>query len=234
MRLLHPLLAALLCHFVLAARPTRRSYDTHDYYVIEHVPHASVASLDDVIHALGVELVEQAGELAHHWLVRTPRILDSLSVREEPRDRVIDTLQALRARAHSPSSKRSTDADLARRVVSSIRHLSKQKLRQRVKRAPPPIPPGESESSRAVASRLGIQDPLFEKQWHHVNDEFPEHMMNATPVWEMGYAGKGVITSLVDDGLDYTSDDLAANFVRFPVYVPFSDLISCQGRGRFT
>jgi len=41
-------------------------------------------------------------------------------------------------------------------------------------------------------------------------------MMNATPVWEMGLTGKGVITALVDDGLDYKSDDLAANFVRVP------------------
>ncbi|OBZ65694.1 Protease KEX1 [Grifola frondosa] len=37
-------------------------------------------------------------------------------------------------------------------------------------------------------------------------------MMNVTPVWDMGITGKGVITALVDDGLDYTSDDLAANF----------------------
>ncbi|XP_006458038.1 hypothetical protein AGABI2DRAFT_199236 [Agaricus bisporus var. bisporus H97] len=212
MRLLHPLLAAFLLHSSLAARPAKRSYDTHDYYVIEHIPHASAASLDDVLHALGVEFVEQAGELVNHWLVRTPRNLHDLSFREEPRDRVVDAFQALRVRAHSSSSKRSTYTDHAHRIVSSIGHLSKQQLRRRVKRAPPPIKPEVSESSRAVAKRLGIQDPFFEKQWHHVNDEFPEHMMNATPVWEMGYTGKGVISSLVDDGLDYTSDDLAANF----------------------
>ena len=34
-----------------------------------------------------------------------------------------------------------------------------------------------------------------------------------TPIWDMGITGKGVITALVDDGLDYNSDDLAANFV---------------------
>jgi hypothetical protein len=55
---------------------------------------------------------------------------------------------------------------------------------------------------------------LFPQQWHLVNDEFPEHMMNATPVWEMGFTGKGIISSLVDDGLDYTSEDLVDNFVR--------------------
>jgi kexin len=38
-------------------------------------------------------------------------------------------------------------------------------------------------------------------------------MMNVTGVWEMGIMGEGVITSLVDDGLDYRSQDLAENFV---------------------
>ncbi|CAL1705543.1 unnamed protein product [Somion occarium] len=37
-------------------------------------------------------------------------------------------------------------------------------------------------------------------------------MMNVTAVWEMGITGKGVISALVDDGLDYNSDDIAANF----------------------
>ena len=41
----------------------------------------------------------------------------------------------------------------------------------------------------------------------------PEHMMNVTPVWDMGYKGKGVITALIDDGLDSDSDDLKDNFV---------------------
>jgi kexin len=39
-------------------------------------------------------------------------------------------------------------------------------------------------------------------------------MMNVTPVWDMGFTGKGIISSLVDDGLDYTSVDLKDNFVR--------------------
>jgi kexin len=37
--------------------------------------------------------------------------------------------------------------------------------------------------------------------------------MNATGVWEDGVTGKGIISALVDDGLDFTSDDLAPNFV---------------------
>ncbi|KAF9454583.1 hypothetical protein P691DRAFT_656065 [Macrolepiota fuliginosa MF-IS2] len=215
MRLFWPLASTLLLQSTLATSPTKRSYDTHTYYVIEHIPTTSLASLDDVLQVLGVELVDSVGELANHWLVRAPKQLYGLTAREEPRDGVLDTYQYLRKRAESPLSIRSDDADHARRIVSSVNYLSRQELRQRVKRAPPPVKPGDSEQnslSRAVAERLGIQDPLFDKQWHLVNNEFPEHMMNATPVWDMGYTGKGVISSLVDDGLDYTSDDLAGNF----------------------
>jgi subtilisin family serine protease len=38
-------------------------------------------------------------------------------------------------------------------------------------------------------------------------------MMNVTGVWKEGVTGKGVISALVDDGLDYESRDLAPNFV---------------------
>lgn len=221
MRLLWPVASALLLHLTLAASPAKRSYDTHDYYVIEHNSHTSLASLADVLQALSVELVEKAGELENHWLVRTSKQLSGLSIRDEPRDRVLDTFQYLRTRATSPLSLRSdqdaSDVDHAHKIVSSVGHLSRQVLRQRTKRAPPSVRPGDGDStslSRAVASRLGIQDPMFDQQWHLVNNEFPEHMMNATPVWEMGFTGKGIISSLVDDGLDYTSEDLAENFVR--------------------
>jgi subtilisin family serine protease len=38
-------------------------------------------------------------------------------------------------------------------------------------------------------------------------------MMNVTGLWKEGVTGKGVISALVDDGLDYESDDLKPNFV---------------------
>lgn len=38
-------------------------------------------------------------------------------------------------------------------------------------------------------------------------------MLNVTGLWEEGVTGKGVISALIDDGLDYNSRDLAPNFV---------------------
>jgi len=228
MRLLWPTAFLLLLQTVLSASPAKRFYDTHNYYVVEHHSHSSLASLDDVLRALGVELVEQAGELKNHWLVRTLKRAHSPSKRDESEDPVLKAFRQLQARASSPFSMRSEDANHTRRIVASVKYLSKQELRQRIRRAPPKRP-DDYALSREVASRLGIQDPLFEQQWHLVNNEFPEHSMNATPVWEMGLTGKGIISSLVDDGLDYTSEDLAANFVRLTTFI--SVLISYFPKG---
>lgn len=217
MRLPRSIILALLFHTaVQAATPAKRDYTVHNYYVLEHDP--QVAPLVEIAEALGVEIVEQAGELLHHWLVRSKiPLVGGLAARNGPSDHVMDTFEKFAARAlevrSQPLTSRSLDGQLATRVARSVKYLNPQVPRQRVKRAPPPIRPEDSSLARTIALRLGIEDPLFPEQWHLVNDEFPEHMMNATPVWEMGFTGKGVISSLVDDGLDYESDDLAANFV---------------------
>ncbi|KAK1236417.1 pheromone processing endoprotease [Marasmius sp. AFHP31] len=206
------LLVALLSPIsqVLSSSNHPHSYHTHNYYVLEHDP-AGSASLAEVTSILGVEVIDQVGELKHHWLVRTPKQLD---IREaKPSDHVLDNYKTLRARARTHSSSnllvRSSDDLLAKRFDASVKYLSRQELRQRAKRAP--VPP-KKESAREVAQRMGIEDPLFPEQWHLVNDEFPEHMMNVTPVWDMGITGKGVLSSLVDDGLDYEHSDLKDNF----------------------
>ncbi|SCV66924.1 BQ2448_5570 [Microbotryum intermedium] len=63
-----------------------------------------------------------------------------------------------------------------------------------------------------IASKFGIVDPLWPKQWHLFNGKIQDHSINVTGVWEQGITGKGVNVAIVDDGLDFESDDLAANF----------------------
>lgn len=205
-----PFTLALVIQSVLAATPAKRFYNTHDYYVLEHDPLAG-ASLAEVAGALGVEVIEQAGELANHWLVRVAKGLE-----KRDGDPVVRSLEDFRLESRSPHSSRSEQGLRRRRAASSVKNVFPQTLRQRVKRAPPPVRPPKIESSEDVALRLGLHDPEFDRQWHLVNDEYPEHMMNVTALWEEGITGKGVITAFVDDGLDYTSEDLAANFVSVP------------------
>ena len=204
---------------VLASFPTKRSYISHNYYVLEHDPSALPgASLITIANALGVEVVEQAGELPNHWLVRTKK--PAFTTRAKDSDPVFDLFQHLLSRAKSEQETqplpRSTANFYAYPIVSALKYLSPRlEPRQRSKRAPPPpVQPHNESLAQRVATRLGILDPRFPEQWHLVNNDYPEHMMNVTPVWDMGFTGKGIISSLVDDGLDYTSVDLKDNFVR--------------------
>lgn len=203
-------LALLVPTLVVSDRPVKRYYNTHDYYVIEHNPLLGV-SLVDITAALDVELVDRAGELKDHWLVATKKP-EGLTTRDDE-DRIIARFEHLRSVADNQLVSRSEESLKARAIVDSVLMLDKQVLRRREKRAPAPVIP--ASSSRAVAERFGISDPLFSKQWHLVNDEHPEHMMNVTGLWAMGLTGKDVIASFIDDGLDYTAEDLKDNFVSF-------------------
>jgi kexin len=212
MRLLLPLLFVLLpLHSVCALS---YSFQDHDYYVLELDPYVG-PPLAQVAGRLGVQVVERAGELDNLWVVRAPKqhTSTSLGSHDKARDSVFSALNALR----SPLSARDPDAHMARRMAASVKYLARQELRQRAKRAPPPIRPENDTSkhplAQAVVDRLDIRDPLFMQQWHLVNEEFPEHMMNVTRLWDMGITGSGIVTAIVDDGLDYEHEDLADNFV---------------------
>ncbi|KAG6894959.1 hypothetical protein C0993_010396 [Termitomyces sp. T159_Od127] len=204
----------LALKFVLGAT-TPRTYDSHHYYAVEYNPRAyGGASLDDVMNILGVEKVEKIGSLEHHWLVRAMKPLSSDLVPRgeghDDHDPVMEKFYALRGKASSHLSARSKDSLRAHEIVNPVRHIERQVLRQRSKRAPlssrPPV------SVESVKEQFAFEDPLFPSQWHLVNNEYPEHMMNVAPVWDMGFTGKGVIAAVIDDGLDFTSEDLAANF----------------------
>lgn len=39
--------------------------------------------------------------------------------------------------------------------------------------------------------------------------------MNVIPAWKAGITGKGVVVTILDDGIQYSHPDLAQNYVRF-------------------
>ncbi len=190
--------------------------------MLEHDP-TGPASLSECATSLGVQVLRQVGELKNHWVVSSLRTgLD----RREDGDPTLLKYNALRERALSSLEKRSPDSYDAHRVVSSIRMLEPQELKQRVKRDLSQVPEFAQRSvdssvrdskkpSQVLAGRMGIVDPIFSEQWHIINDKDPKHMMNVTGLWDMGITGKGVIAAMIDDGLDYESDDLKDNYVCF-------------------
>ncbi|KAI8867093.1 hypothetical protein GQ42DRAFT_127252, partial [Ramicandelaber brevisporus] len=108
-------------------------------------------------------------------------------------------------------------------AVDHVADISRQTLRLRHGRAPPATvqqlferdaPPSASKhiSAPAIARQFNFKDPLFSAQWHLVNDEDYGHDLNVTGVWSMGVTGKNVTVAIIDDGVEYDSDDLRANF----------------------
>lgn len=39
--------------------------------------------------------------------------------------------------------------------------------------------------------------------------------LNVQEAWQLGFSGKGVVVTIMDDGLDHTHPDLAANYASF-------------------
>ncbi|ODV63083.1 S8 family peptidase ASCRUDRAFT_31906 [Ascoidea rubescens DSM 1968] len=104
-------------------------------------------------------------------------------------------------------------------LIKSLHPLRPKRLE---KRLPIPISYPEADPQRKYDSSmkpifqaqkdLQINDPEFIKQWHLINPSFPGHDVNATGLWYENITGKGVVTAIVDDGLDFHSQDLKDNF----------------------
>lgn len=114
--------------------------------------------------------------------------------------------------------------NLQKNEVRGIHSLHKKKLE---KRLPVPIDDYDNKLSSIfskrkqdstidnilhIAEEFQINDPIFKDQWHIINPAYPGHDVNVVPVWRMNITGKGVVTALVDDGLDYDSLDLKDNY----------------------
>lgn len=48
--------------------------------------------------------------------------------------------------------------------------------------------------------------------------------MNIAPAWQKGYTGKGVVVSILDDGIQTNHPDLAQNYVRISLHTMFINL----------
>ncbi|RKP08215.1 peptidase S8/S53 domain-containing protein, partial [Thamnocephalis sphaerospora] len=96
-------------------------------------------------------------------------------------------------------------------VVSAVRTISPQIPRKRYRRGI--IPPSNSlEEQQKIVEKLDIHDPGYWRQWHLFNSEQQSNDINVTGVWQQNITGKGVVIALVDDGIDFTSEDIKDNF----------------------
>ncbi|KAJ1856542.1 pheromone processing endoprotease [Coemansia sp. RSA 1822] len=127
-----------------------------------------------------------------------------------PRYRVFRTRKQRLGKRHA---RRKTVHEHAAQVLPVEAAVSLRQGRKLYKRdtvVQGPIGFGDRTSNDTVWRDIG--DPLYAKQWHLVNDQETGHDINVTGVWHQGVTGSGVTVALIDDGLDYSSDDLLANF----------------------
>ncbi|KAM3940694.1 neuroendocrine convertase 1 [Leptodactylus fuscus] len=61
-----------------------------------------------------------------------------------------------------------------------------------------------------------FNDPLWNHQWYlqdtRVNPQLPKLDLHVIPVWRKGITGKGVVITVLDDGLEWNHTDIYANY----------------------
>ncbi|KAK7573323.1 hypothetical protein V9T40_010514 [Parthenolecanium corni] len=65
---------------------------------------------------------------------------------------------------------------------------------------------------RAGSQPNVFPDPLFKEQWYLNGGAKDGYDMNVAPAWKRGYTGKGVVVSILDDGIQTNHPDLALNY----------------------
>lgn len=209
-------IAALLSLVAVASASLHpRSHDSR-HYIALHLDASTPP--DDVARALGARHEGPIGQLADHHTFSLARsdgsdvnaLLDNLR-----------TQRKLRRRSGQDIGSRSADP-LAGVLWSGKIDPPRQRLQKRA----PPSPPGNPlvrrathtvdakrvETQKHIMSTLGISDPIFKDQWHLFNPSNAGHDLNVTGVWLDGVTGQGVVTAVVDDGLDMDSLDLKPNY----------------------
>lgn len=105
---------------------------------------------------------------------------------------------------HPRVHKRSTDESLEHtnrlKEEPDVRWFEQQRELRRVKRD-------------AVAQRdVLIPDPMFKNQWFINHGAADGSDMNVQPAWRRGFTGKGVVVTILDDGIQTNHPDLVLNY----------------------
>lgn len=190
-----------------APKVVPRDFSASDYYVLHLEPDTSP---DQVALRLGLTHEGQLGELQDHHIFAAAKAEHDVVKRE---------LVERRRRKRGLN-----DRDILDGVLLSKKQELRAPWEKRI--IPPPRAGPQPLSKRqgdepvdwalqkqqSVAQTLGINDPIFNEQWHLFNAVQPGHDVNVTDVWLQGITGKNATVAIVDDGLDMYSNDLKANY----------------------
>jgi kexin len=215
---------SLVANLVGGFRIPKRDYDLKNYFIVEVDTLNSSEPLYKFIDKYGdsYKYEHQVRGLDDHFVFSIDK--------EHPHNSFIGNFNSNNENLIKRSGGFEDEFDdlVSNPYLKSIHMLTPKRLR---KRMPVPITEEEYKVSmenqakrdvnivdsaqlpiKEVSEKLGISDPIFQKQWHLVNTFYPGHDVNVTGLWYEGNTGKGIVTAVVDDGLDYESEDLHDNF----------------------
>ncbi|KAI1301502.1 Furin-like protease 2 [Halotydeus destructor] len=109
---------------------------------------------------------------------------------------------------HNRVSKRSTE--YAHSHHSNLKEdprviwVEQQHIKRRVKR--------DNQETDVRYSAANIVDPLYKEQWYLNHGARGGFDMNVAGAWARGYTGKGIVVTILDDGIQPNHPDLVANY----------------------
>ncbi|RLV94593.1 Kexin [Spathaspora sp. JA1] len=200
----------------------RRDYENNNYFLVELNTTSSQKPLVDFIE-----------KYRSHYTFDHQLPLDNYYVfkinKSHPHNTFLGNYNNLQQQIDQPDLiKRSGFEDVYHDLINSVDSIHMLPPKKLSKRMPVPIDHTEMEliardneldptnaakqKFQEISSKLDIKDPIFSEQWHLFNKVHPGHDVNVVDLWLEGQFGEGIVTAIVDDGLDATSEDLQANF----------------------
>ncbi|KAI1900462.1 hypothetical protein AGOR_G00050180 [Albula goreensis] len=177
--------ALVLCS-ILCAIPAFSEFGDRQYvneWAVE-IPGGPDAA-KEIARELGYELVRQIGALENHYLLRH---------RSHPR----------RTRRSADHITRQLSED--ERVWWAEQQYEKQRRKRAVLRAACP----------GCSVEKLFDDPMWSQQWYlqdtRTSPSLPKLDLHVIPVWRKGITGKGVVITVLDDGLEWNHTDIYPNY----------------------
>ncbi|GAA55207.1 furin-1 [Clonorchis sinensis] len=66
---------------------------------------------------------------------------------------------------------------------------------------------------RSLSPSVRWNDPLYPQMWYIIRHDLNQgYDMNVQEAWLLGYSGKGVVVTIMDDGVDHNHTDLKKNY----------------------
>ncbi|XP_078421650.1 neuroendocrine convertase 1 [Cetorhinus maximus] len=116
----------------------------------------------------------------------------------------------LRHKIHPRRSRRSAD-HFTKRLFEDERvsWAEQQYEKQRSKRSP------ARDCIDCMAEKM-FSDPMWNQQWYlqdtRTSSSLPKLDLHVIPVWKKGITGKGIVLTVLDDGLEWNHTDIQANY----------------------